>query len=61
MKKITLEQWAKSKFDPPPCRETQRRWARDCKIFPVPQKIGRAYYVEPNARYIDPTKPNYGT
>lgn len=58
-KKISLEKWAEQ-FDPPPCAETRRRWVRGCRIYPPPEKIGRAYYVDPNAKYIDPTKL-YGT
>lgn len=62
-KKITLEAWAAQLYDPPPSIKTLRRWARECRIFPAPQKIGRTYYCEPDARYIDPSKPAsiYGT
>lgn len=49
--KIRLEEWAKRNYSPPPNRDTLRRWARDLKIFPFPQKVGRAYYVEPEAKY----------
>lgn len=56
-KKITLMAWAAAHYDPPPGRETLRRWARDCRIFPFPKKVGRTYYVDPDARYIDPKNP----
>ena len=61
-KKITLERWAQQQFDPPPSAETRRRWVRDLRIFPEPQKIGRTYYVDPDARYVDHKSPQrYGT
>lgn len=52
-KKITLEAWAKLHYDPPPGIATLRAWARDSKILPAPQKVGRTYYVLPDARHID--------
>lgn len=60
-KRITLRKWGE-RLDPPPCDETLRRWVRDCRIFPIPEKIGRAYYVEEDARYINPNESHrYGT
>lgn len=56
-KKITLEAWAAPRWSPPPSIKTLRRWARECRIFPPPEKVGRTYYVDPEARYIDPSKP----
>lgn len=53
--KITLEEWARRKFDPPPCAETRRRWVRSCRIYPLPEKVGRTYYVNADAEYIDPS------
>jgi hypothetical protein len=50
-KKITLKAWAQAHFDPPPAAKTLQRWARNCWIFPVPEKIGRTYYVDPDARF----------
>jgi hypothetical protein len=55
--KVTLETWARLQFDPPPCRETLRRWARSLRIYPEPEKIGRTYYVDRNARYVHPRRP----
>lgn len=49
--KITLEEWAVRRYQPPPTTHTLRRWARDLKIFPFPEKVGRAYYVDPEAEY----------
>jgi hypothetical protein len=52
IKKITLQDWAEINFEKPPAAKTLRRWARDCWIFPIPEKRGRAYYVDPEARFI---------
>lgn len=64
-RKITLKAWADQRFDPPPNIKTLQRWARDCWIFPVPEKVGKTYYVEPSAVFIgrDPEKAanNYGS
>lgn len=57
-KKITLRAWAEQRFDPPPSIHTLRKWARDCWIFPLPEKIGRTYYVEQDARF---TGSSHGT
>lgn len=51
-KKITLQAWAEQRFDPPPSIHTLRKWARDCWIFPIPEKVGREYRVDPEARYV---------
>jgi hypothetical protein len=50
-RKITLEEWAQRKLSRPPNKDTLRRWARDLKIYPFPEKIGRTYFVDPNAEY----------
>jgi hypothetical protein len=51
--RITLEEWAKGEFQPTPNRDTLRRWARDLKIYPFPEKVGRTYYVVRHAKYRD--------
>lgn len=51
--KITLDTWAKQRFDPPPHVNTLRAWARDGKIIPAPVKIGRAYFVEAKAMHVE--------
>ena len=62
MKKIPLKAWAAARFDPPPCRETLRRWVRRVRIYPEPELIGREYFVDPNAVYVNPDEPRrYGT
>ena len=55
---ITLEEWlAQSYGEHPPSIFTARRWCREGRIYPAPQKHGRSYYVRPDARYIDTSKP----
>ncbi|WP_395452930.1 excisionase [Azospirillum melinis] len=56
-KLLTLEEWAKANYASPPSQGTLWRWAREARIYPAPEKQGRAYYVRPDARYIDPSKP----
>lgn len=52
-KLITLQEWASSTFEQPPSVYTLRRWVKDGKIYPAPKKIGRTYYVQPGAQYVD--------
>jgi hypothetical protein len=60
--KITLQAWAAPRYSPPPSIKTLRRWVREHRIFPRPELVGRTYYVDPDARYIDPRKRlNYGS
>jgi hypothetical protein len=56
--KITLQAWAAARFDPVPNVKTLQRWARDGWIYPSPERIGKPYYVDPNAVFIgrDPSK-----
>lgn len=53
-KLVTLEAWARAKFgEHSPNKDTLRRWARETKIHPAPQKIGRTYLVLETAEYVD--------
>ena len=55
-KLITLEAWAEQTYgEHAPSATTLRRWARDARIQPAPEKHGRAYFVRPDARYVDIT------
>ena len=47
--KILLVEWARRRYDPPPPIYTLRRWAREGEIFPAPELVGKAYYVDENA------------
>lgn len=49
----TLESWAQSIYgEAAPGIQTLRRWCRDGKIFPIPEKHGRSYFVRETARYV---------
>jgi hypothetical protein len=53
-KLTTLQAWALAKYgDHAPNMDTLRRWAREGKIYPAPQKQGRAYFLTENAQYVD--------
>jgi hypothetical protein len=51
--KITLPEWAAKNWSPPPTARTLATWASNGYIKPMPEKIGRTYYVQPDAKYID--------
>lgn len=55
-KAVLLETWGRAHFDPPPSLYTLRSMARMGKIQPAPVKVGKAYYVEPDARVVDPNR-----
>lgn len=51
-KKLTLEAWAKELFKGRiPHIVTLRRWAREARITPQPEKIGKEWFVEEGAVY----------
>lgn len=50
--KIMLKDWAARNFSPAPCKNTVTAWLKAGKIAPMPVFIGRAYFVEEDARYI---------
>lgn len=50
---LTLEAWSRAEYgEGAPCIATLRRWVREKKILPAPEKHGRTYYVLPHARYV---------
>ncbi|MGN8137352.1 excisionase [Paraburkholderia sp. 22099] len=51
--KVRLDEWLKREFDPPPAIRTARLWINAGKIYPMPVKVGRSYYVEQNAVFQD--------
>lgn len=54
-KKITLRAWAIAQgYDPVPSNKTLQRWARDCWIWPLPQKVGRDWRVDSDAKFTGP-------
>lgn len=55
---ITLEAWLAATYGSGvPSVNTARRWVREGRIWPPPEKHGRAYYLKSDARYIDPANP----
>lgn len=50
---LKLSLWAERNFTPPPHRNTLLAWAKEGKIYPLPTRIGTAYYVDENAKYVD--------
>lgn len=55
-KMILLEVWAEGYFDPVPSLWTLRGLARTGKINPPAVKVGKAYYVDPDATVVDPNR-----
>ncbi|MGK8202919.1 excisionase [Burkholderia cenocepacia] len=47
--------WAEEMFgEHMPHRHTLRNRVNSEKIHPIPIKVGRPYFVSPDARYVDP-------
>ncbi|MGS0982087.1 excisionase [Burkholderia glumae] len=54
-KLIPLHVWAEQMFgEHAPHQNTLRNWVRSGRILPVPIKVGRSYFVRPDAEYFDP-------
>lgn len=52
---LTLEAWARQQYGASaPHINTLRRWAAGGNIYPAPRKHGRAWFVSPDAVYVDP-------
>ena len=59
-KLTTLEAWARAKYgEAAPSIYTLRRWCREAKIQPAPQKHGRTYYVSEQAQYTNYNDPSF--
>lgn len=57
-KLMPLEAWARAKYgEHAPSIYTLRRWCKNGRIYPIPEKHGAKYFVTENARYIE----NYNT
>ena len=53
MTMITLEGWAQRTYGHnAPHRNTLRRWAREARIYPLPEKHGRQYFVREDVSYV---------
>lgn len=53
-RRISLEDWVDSNYAPTcaPSLNTVRRWVRENRIAPAPEKQGRSYFFHPSARYV---------
>jgi hypothetical protein len=49
-KKIPLLDWASQRYHPPPSAWVLRQWVRRGEVYPPPEMVGKAWYVEENAR-----------
>lgn len=58
--KIKMRAWAAKHYDPPPSDWTLRRWAREGEIHPAPEKVGKDWYVDENAKRITDYVPPGG-
>ncbi|MGE8318326.1 MAG: excisionase [Comamonas sp.] len=54
--RVTLSAWASEHFSPPPSLWTLRKMVREGRIDPLPVKVGKSYYVQSDARPIDPNR-----
>lgn len=49
---IPIMTWAELVFPKKaPHRNTLRRWANEGRIYPQPEKVGKNWFVSPNAEY----------
>lgn len=59
-KRIPISRWAAARYDPPPSAWVLRRWCRDGEIYPAPERVGRDWYVDENARRVTAETPARG-
>jgi hypothetical protein len=52
---ITLEEWGDKNFSVQQSLNTLRKWAREGKLNPPPEKRGKSWWVHPNAVYVQKT------
>ena len=55
--KILLADWASRHYSPAPSLWTLRKMVRAGLIYPPPEKIGSAYYVEDSAQHLATDRP----
>ncbi len=49
---ITLPEWAALTYSKVPHQNTLLKWVHEGRIQPRPQKVGRSWWVRPNAEYV---------
>jgi predicted site-specific integrase-resolvase len=53
---IPIATWAERVFgEHAPHQNTLMRWVHGGKILPRPMKVGRGYFCQPDAKYVDET------
>ncbi|HFF8547232.1 TPA: excisionase [Kluyvera cryocrescens] len=57
-KLMNLLEWANSVYSTPPSLSTLRRWCREGRIYPAPERHGKEYRLLPDSIYVDPSKKN---
>lgn len=50
---VTLQEWAELMFSKIPHQNTLLRWVRDGHIYPQPEKVGKAWQVKRDAKYVN--------
>lgn len=55
-KLLDLQEWAALVYSHPPSLSTLRRWVREGRIYPCPERHGKKYKLEADAIYVDPRK-----
>lgn len=54
---VTLEQWAALNYSEPPSTWVLGSWRRNGEIYPMPQRVGRHWFVPEDARRLLPGQP----
>jgi predicted site-specific integrase-resolvase len=50
--KITVEEWAAKNYSQPPSSWVLGKWRRLGQIYPPPERVGRNWFVEEDARRL---------
>lgn len=50
--KITIDEWAAKNYSQPPSHWVLGQWRRTGQILPTPERVGRQWFVDENARRI---------
>lgn len=58
-KLMNLLEWANSVYSTPPSLSTLRRWCREGRIYPAPERHGKEYRLLPDSIYVDQAKRTY--
>ncbi|QLY50295.1 excisionase [Citrobacter freundii] len=57
-KLLKLQEWASRVYETPPSLSTLRRWCREGRIYPAPERHGKEYRLVPDSIYVSPSKKN---